>query len=97
MNITALGRPAWGAYARLSFAIMSPSSENSAISQINTRPGFMLAQTAQSVIDVAHQEEIQRLSQGGKHLDHSSDFTIYVLLPLVVFLGVIIVGRRIFF
>jgi hypothetical protein len=83
--------------ARFSFAIMSSSFENSAVSQIRTHPGFMLAQTRQSVIDVAHQEEIQRLSQGGKHLDHSSDFTIYVLLPLVVFLGVIIVGRRIFF
>lgn len=57
----------------------------------------MLAQTRQSVIDVAHQEEMERLSHGGKHVDHSSDFTIYVLLPLVVFLSVIIVGRRFFF
>ena len=57
----------------------------------------MLAQTRQSVIDIAHQEEIQRLSQGGKHVDHSSDFTVYVLLPIVVCLGVILVGRRFFF
>lgn len=76
---------------------MSPPFENSAVSQIKTLPGFMLAQTRQSVIDVAHQEEMERLSHGGKHVDHSSDFTIYVLLPLVVFLSVIIVGRRFFF
>jgi hypothetical protein len=85
------------AYARISFSIMSSSFENSAVSQTRTLPGFMLAQTRQSVIDVAHQEEMERLSHGGKHVDHSSDFTVYVLLPIVVCLGVILVGRRFFF
>lgn len=58
--------------------------------------GLLLAQTQQEMLDASHQEEMARLLRSGSHSDRSSDFTVFVVLPVVVCLGLIVLGRRFF-
>lgn len=57
-------------------------------------PILLLAQTQQELIDTAQQREMERLLNGGKHIDHSADFTTFVILPFVFCLGLIVILRR---
>ncbi len=76
---------------------MSSQSLINAAPQASAFPGLMLAQSRQGIVDGAQQEKMERLSHNGGRANHSSDFTVYVLIPLVVCLGVILIGRRFFF
>ena len=54
-----------------------------------------LAFASQELVDVSHQREIERLRNGGEHAGNSEDFTFYVILPLLLLLGLTVLGRRI--
>jgi len=49
---------------------------------------------AQSSVEYAHIKEIERLRNGGRHEDHSGDFALFVVLPLCILLGIVVLGRR---
>ena len=53
-----------------------------------------LAQTRREAVDSAHLEEIERLMNGGRHVDHSGDFTLFVVIPMVILLSIVVLGRR---
>ena len=58
-------------------------------------PGTVfLAQTDQSSVEYTHIKEIERLRNGGNHEDHSGDFALFVVLPLCILLGIVVLGRR---
>jgi hypothetical protein len=57
-------------------------------------PKILIAQTSQEIVDATHLEEMQRLDNGGKHPEPFSDFVAFVLLPMVLCLAVIFIGRR---
>ena len=57
-------------------------------------PRILIAQTNQEMIDAMHLEEMRRLENGGRHADPVPDFWVFVILPLVVCFGVILIGRR---
>ena len=54
-----------------------------------------LAFASQELVDASRQSEIERLRNGGEHADHTEDFTFYVILPLLLLLGLTVLGRRI--
>lgn len=54
-----------------------------------------LALTSQGFIDQAQQREMTRLQSGGDQHHQTEDFTFYVLVPLLLLLGLMVVGRRI--
>ena len=54
----------------------------------------LLAQTSDEVIELARVSEIKRLSNGGEHIDRSADFTLFVMVPIIVLLGIVVICRR---
>lgn len=59
-------------------------------------PGFpSLAFASQELIDQAQRHEMERLRHGGEHGNPNEDFTFYLILPLLILVGLIVVGRRI--
>lgn len=76
-------------------AKMSSPSTSSAPTWVGM-PGFpSLAFASQDFIDQAQQHEMERLRHGGDHPNQTEDFTFYVLLPLLLLLGLMVIGRRI--
>ncbi|MES2593888.1 MAG: hypothetical protein V4662_01050 [Verrucomicrobiota bacterium] len=55
----------------------------------------VVAQMSQEMIDVSHQNEIERLRDGGVRQDGAGDFVIYVITPLAIVLCLVLLGRRI--
>lgn len=53
-----------------------------------------LTQSSQQQIDDTAQQEMARLLNGGTRTDHSSDFILYVVLPLMICIGFIMLLRR---
>ncbi len=74
---------------------MSAPSTIPATAWIVPSNSFSLAFASQDVVDETHQREIERLRNGGEHSNPNEDFTFYVILPLLVLVGLMIVGRRI--
>jgi hypothetical protein len=54
-----------------------------------------LALASQELIDQAQRHEMERLRHGGEHGNPNEDFTFYLILPLLILVGLIVVGRRI--
>lgn len=69
-----------------------PTSPALTWSRIPAFPALTLA--SQEFIDQAQQHEMARLRNGGDHPSQTEDFTFYVLLPLLLLLGLMVVGRR---
>ena len=65
------------------------------LSPFHTPPhSAFLAEIGQNVAESAHLEEIERLRNGGRRDDHSSDFTLFVVIPMVILLSIVVLGRR---
>jgi hypothetical protein len=78
------------------FPGMSSPPTNSPAYHTPAFPCLLLAQSQQEILDVSQQQEMASLLRSGSHADRSSDFTVYVVLPVVVCLGLIVLGRRFF-
>jgi hypothetical protein len=57
-------------------------------------PCPLIAQTSQKIIEATHLQEMQRLNNGGRRPEPFSDFIAFVVLPMVLCLGIIFIGRR---
>lgn len=71
---------------------MSPCPYTSPVAFYQAAPSSVFL--AQSSVEYAHIKEIERLRNGGRHEDHSGDFALYVVLPLCILLGIVVLGRR---
>lgn len=85
-----------GARGRPNFPGMSSPPTISSAYQMAVFPGLLFAQTQQEMLDATQKEEMERLLRSGGQSDRSSDFTVFVVLPVVVCLGLIVLGRRFF-
>ena len=55
-----------------------------------------LAVSTQEQIDDTTQREMDRLLNGGRHPEQSSDFILYVIIPMLICFGLIVILRRMF-
>ena len=76
------------------FSGMSSPLTISAALQFTVHPGPLLAQSQQELRDTTQQMQTELLLPGGQQANQVSDFTIYVLFPFCVCLGLIVLGRR---
>ena len=82
----------WPVGVMFFFASMSPSPHTLPIASWQDAPCLVFL--AQSAVESAHIKEIERLRNGGRHDDHSGDFALFVVLPLCILLGIVVLGRR---